>query len=41
MVVRRAYLAKVVTPIIEAEIVDSSIYLNEADPLVYPPSELR
>jgi hypothetical protein len=41
MVARRAHLAKVVTPMIEAETADSGAYLNEADPLVYPPGELR
>lgn len=31
-------MADVLTPMIEAATYDSGAYLNEADPLVYPPS---
>lgn len=38
MLRRRAHMADVLTPLIEAATPDSGAYLNEADPLVYPPS---
>lgn len=37
MLARRAHMANVITPMIEAATPDSGAYLNEADPLVYPP----
>ena len=37
MMRRRQHMADVITPMIEAETQDSGAYLNEADPLVYPP----
>ncbi len=37
MLARRARMANVITPMIETATPDSGAYLNEADPLVYPP----
>jgi hypothetical protein len=37
MLARRTHMANVITPMIEAATPDSGAYLNEADPLVYPP----
>ena len=38
MLARREHMANVITPLIEAATPDSGAYLNEADPLVYPPN---
>ena len=37
MMARRAHMADVITPLIEEQTQDSGAYLNEIDPLVYPP----